>query len=63
MTFLCKGPIGLSEEGEAAMSHGNDARSDTRDYALVPDRPPASCMKSQVFGAFVSSSGKMRLWA
>ena len=58
MTFFCKGLIGLIEDVEAAMSRGNDTVSDARDDLLVPDLLPASWMKSQVFGAFVSSSGK-----
>lgn len=58
MTSFCKGLIGLSEDGEAAMSRGNDTVPDARDDLLVPDLLPASWMKSQAFGAFVSSSGK-----
>ena len=62
MTFFCKGLIGLSEDREAAMSR-NDTVSGTRDDLLVADLLPASWLKSQVFGAFVSSSRKIRLWA
>ena len=63
MTFFLQRSDRLSEDREAAMSRGNDTVTDTRDDLLIADLLPASWMKSQVFGAFVSSSGKIRLWA